>query len=45
MSSTPGSEQGKEVIVSDDRKPVLYDAKDRPLVRVMGFQGTGRPGT
>ena len=27
----------KDVIVAEERKPVLYDAKDRPLVRRVGF--------
>ena len=36
--SQSGYEQGKDVIVHDDRKPWLYDAKDRPLVRAVGFR-------
>ena len=31
-------ETAKDVIVAEERKPVLYDAKDRPLARPMGFR-------
>jgi hypothetical protein len=31
-------ERAKDVIVSDDKEPVLYDAHDRPLVREIGFR-------
>lgn len=38
-----------EVIVNDERRPVLYDATGAPLVRVVGFrprdpEGAERPG-
>lgn len=33
-----GYEHGKDVIVNDERKPVLYDAKGRALVRPVGFR-------
>lgn len=36
--STTGTEQGTHVILDDERKPVLYDAKDRPLYRPLGFR-------
>lgn len=36
--SEAGYEQGKDVIVNDDRKPILYDAKERPLTRPVGFR-------
>lgn len=38
MSSTAGTEQGKEVVVNDERKPILYDANGQPLIRQVGFQ-------
>ncbi len=31
-------ERGKDVIVQEDRKPVLYDHKERPLTREVGFR-------
>ena len=40
--SQSGIEQGKDVIVSDDRRPGLYDAKARPIVRPVGFRGKER---
>ena len=27
-----------DVIVADDRKPVLFDARERPLAHPMGFR-------
>lgn len=36
--TTLGSEQGRDVLVNDDRPPALYDAKGRPLVRPVGFR-------
>lgn len=32
-------ETAKDVIVAEERKPVLYDANDRPLARPVGFRG------
>ena len=40
--SQSGIEQGKDVIVANERRPVLYDAKERPLARPVGFRGKGR---
>jgi len=31
-------ERAKEIIVAEERKPILYDHKDRPLTRPLGFQ-------
>ena len=36
--TTLGYEHGRDVLVNEDRPPVLYDAKDRPLVRAAGFR-------
>ena len=35
-----GTKHGEDVIIHDDKRPVLYDAKDRPLVRPVGFRST-----
>ena len=40
--SQSGVEQGKDVIVAEERRVVLYDAKERPLVRPVGFRAKGR---
>jgi hypothetical protein len=40
--SQSGSEQGRDVIVDEPRRPVLYDAKNRPLSRVVGFRSRDR---
>ncbi len=32
----------KDVIVAEERKPVLFDANDKPLVRPMGFRNEQR---
>ena len=39
--TTLGYEHGRDAIVHEDTKPVLYDAKDRPLKRDVGFRPTG----
>lgn len=31
-------ERAKEVLVPEERKPMLYDHKDRPLTRPVGFR-------
>ena len=36
--TTLGYEHGRDVLVNEDRPPVLYDAKKRPLVRAAGFR-------
>lgn len=33
-----GYEHGRDVIVNEQKKPVLYDHKERPLVHQVGFQ-------
>ena len=38
-----GYEHGKDVLVDEERKPVLYDAKERPLYRRPGFQPRQEP--
>jgi hypothetical protein len=37
MSYDQPVERANQVVVNDERKPVLYDHKDRPLVRMVGF--------
>lgn len=31
-------ERGTQVVTNDERKPILYDHKDRPLERQVGFR-------
>ena len=31
-------ERGTTVLVNDEKRPVLYDARDRPLTRPTGFR-------
>lgn len=33
-------ERAKDVLLDEGRRPVLYDAKNRPLVREVGFRVT-----
>jgi len=40
--TTLGYEHGRDVLVDEERPPVLYDAKDRPLVRAAGFRAAER---
>lgn len=42
MSESDPIERAKEVIVAEDRKPILYDHKDRPLSRPLGFRVADR---
>ena len=46
MTSAPNDEQytmlfierGASALVNDEKRPVLYDARDRPLTRPTGFR-------
>ena len=31
-------ERGKDVVVEDERRPVLYDHRERPMYRRVGFR-------
>jgi len=33
-------ERGKDVVVHEDKQPLLYDHKERPLVRAVGFRSS-----
>lgn len=36
-------ERAKDVLLDENRKPVLYDATNRPLIRTVGFRADTHP--